>query len=448
MDLQTQEFPTPKGNMDPQMKNSQSVLTDKEKQELESALPMWKIVYRQFREHRMAYFCTWVILAILAIALSADLIAMAMDQDQNRQNVSARYLKPFSRAEATSDTKENAVEKYISQYPEEARKLAVNLKEQKIFGVEATPTPAENPTENSAVSSSGNLAPNLATNLAANLAPEELLYSLVSKDKMEIKSLLSQLKNTPHVEFQKMISGFSSYHLFGTDEVGRDIFIRLIYGARVSIGVGIMVAFSSALLGLLIGSISGYYGGKVDMFLMRLTDALLSLPTIPILIIFSAVDLQKIPYIKGLFNPSYESIFKMFVIMCLFSWMTVARLVRGSILTLKEREFVLAAKTLGASDKTIILRHMFPNVIAPMLVAITLGIGSSIIYESALSFLGLGIMPPTPSWGNMLNNAQEVIYKNVWLTILPGLFIFITTVSFNFIGDGLQDAVDPKAIKR
>ncbi len=209
-----------------------------------------------------------------------------------------------------------------------------------------------------------------------------------------------------------------------------------------------MVAFSSALLGLLIGSISGYYGGKVDMFLMRLTDALLSLPTIPILIIFSAVDLQKIPYIKGLFNPSYESIFKMFVIMCLFSWMTVARLVRGSILTLKEREFVLAAKTLGASDKTIILRHMFPNVIAPMLVAITLGIGSSIIYESALSFLGLGIMPPTPSWGNMLNNAQEVIYKNVWLTILPGLFIFITTVSFNFIGDGLQDAVDPKAIKR
>ncbi len=429
MDLQTQEFPIPKSNKDPQMKNSQSVLTDKEKQELESALPMWKIVYRQFREHRMAYFCTWVIFAILTIALSADLIAMAMDQDQNRQNVSARYLKPFSRAEATSDTKENAVEKYISQYPEEARKLAVNLKEQKIYAPDSTPTSTESPT-------------------ADTLAPEELLYSLVSKDKIEIKSLLSQLKDTPHAEFQKMISGFSSYHLFGTDEVGRDIFIRLIYGARVSIGVGIMVAFSSALLGLLIGSISGYYGGKVDMFLMRLTDALLSLPTIPILIIFSAVDLQKIPYIKGLFNPSYESIFKMFVIMCLFSWMTVARLVRGSILTLKEREFVLAAKTLGASDKTIILRHMFPNVIAPMLVAITLGIGSSIIYESALSFLGLGIMPPTPSWGNMLNNAQEVIYKNVWLTILPGLFIFITTVSFNFIGDGLQDAVDPKAIKR
>lgn len=447
MDLQTQEFPIPKGNKDPQMKNSQSVLTDKEKQELESALPMWKIVYRQFREHRMAYFCTWVIFAILTIALSADLIAMAMDQDQNRQNVSARYLKPFSRAEATSDTKENAVEKYISQYPEEARKLAVNLKAQKIYAPDSTPTSTESPTVNSAESPSGSLTNNLATNVAT-LAPEELLYSLVSKDKTEIKSLLSQLKDTPHSEFQKMISGFSSYHLFGTDEVGRDIFIRLIYGARVSIGVGIMVAFSSALLGLLIGSISGYYGGKVDMFLMRLTDALLSLPTIPILIIFSAVDLQKIPYIKGLFNPSYESIFKMFVIMCLFSWMTVARLVRGSILTLKEREFVLAAKTLGANDKTIILRHMFPNVIAPMLVAITLGIGSSIIYESALSFLGLGIMPPTPSWGNMLNNAQEVIYKNVWLTILPGLFIFITTVSFNFIGDGLQDAVDPKAIKR
>lgn len=420
MDLQTQESHTTKNNKDSNMNESQSVLTDKEKLALESALPMWKIVYKQFREHKMAFYSVWMILAILTTALSADLIAMAMDLDPNRQNVSARYLTPFSKAEATSDTKENAVERYISQFPEESSKLAMNLRAQNIFVVNQ----------------------DLANN------HEDALYDLAQKDKAEVKAMLSQLKDTPYKEYQKIISSFSTSHIFGTDEVGRDIFIRLIYGARVSIGVGIMVAISSAMIGLLIGSVAGYYGGKIDMFLMRITDALLSLPTIPILIVFSAVDLQKLPMVKQFLNPSYESIIKMFVIMCLFSWMTVARLVRGSILTLREREFVLAARTLGASDKTIILRHMFPNVIAPMLVAITLGVGSSIIYESALSFLGLGIMPPTPSWGNMLNNAQEVIYKNVWLTILPGLLIFITTVSFNFVGDGLQDAVDPKSIRR
>jgi len=181
---------------------------------------------------------------------------------------------------------------------------------------------------------------------------------------------------------------------------------------------------------------------------MRVTDALLSLPLVPVLIVVAAVDLQKLPALKSLMDPENESIVKMFLILCLFSWMTVARLVRGSILSLREREFVLAARTLGARDRTIIFRHMFPNVIAPMLVAITLGVGQSILFEAALSFLGLGIMPPTPSWGNMLNNAQEVIYKNVWLTILPGIMILLTTISFNFVGDGLQDAVDPKSIRR
>ncbi|NUM60180.1 MAG: ABC transporter permease, partial [Bdellovibrionaceae bacterium] len=351
-------------------------ITSKEKLALESALPMWKIVFRQFKEHKMAYFSTWVILIILAIALGADFISSSLGIDPNKQNVSARYLPPFSRAEATSDTKESAVELYINQFPDEAAKLAMDLRAQNIFVVNQ----------------------DLAND------HKEALYELAQKETKEIKNLLSGLKDTPYHEYLKTIEGFSTYHLFGTDEVGRDISMRLIYGARVSIGVGIMVAISSALIGLLIGSIAGYYGGKIDMFLMRITDALLSLPTIPILIVFSAVDLQKLPGIKELLNPSYESIIKMFVIMCLFSWMTVARLVRGSILTLREREFVLAAKTLGATDRTIILRHMFPNVIAPMLVAITLGVGSSIIYESALSFLGLGIMPPTPSWGNMLNN--------------------------------------------
>lgn len=184
------------------------------------------------------------------------------------------------------------------------------------------------------------------------------------------------------------------------------------------------------------------------MVLMRTTDALLSLPTVPVLIIFAAVDLQKFPILKSFLTPGTESIFKVVVIMLLFSWMTVARLVRGSILSLREREFILAAKTLGATDSTIIIRHMFPSVLAPMLVAITLGVGESILWEAALSFLGLGIVPPTPSWGNMLNNAQETIYKNMWLAVIPGIMIVLITISFNFVGDGLQDAVDPKSVRR
>lgn len=420
MDLQTQESLTHNNQKDPNMATSHSSLNESERKALENAQPMWKIVFNQFKEHKMAFYSAFVILFFLIVALSAELITKVTGLDPNRQNVGARYLAPMTRAEATDDIKESAVEVYLNQHPAEANKLATELRVQNII---VTTTDPSNDNH-------------------------DALYELIMKPHEEIKATLAKLKNVEYSNFAAILKTFSTYHLFGTDEVGRDVLIRLIYGARVSIGVGIMVAVSSALIGLLIGGIAGFYGGKIDMALMRVTDALLSLPTIPILIVFSAVDLSKLPMIKQMMNPSYESIIKMFVIMCLFSWMTVARLVRGSILSLREREFVLAAKTLGATDATIIVRHMFPNVIAPMLVAITLGVGSSIIYESALSFLGLGIMPPTPSWGNMLNNAQEVIYKNVWLTVLPGLMIFITTVSFNFVGDGLQDAVDPKSIRR
>ncbi len=186
----------------------------------------------------------------------------------------------------------------------------------------------------------------------------------------------------------------------------------------------------------------------IDTILMRVTDALLSLPIMPVLIVVAAIDLRKIPLMDSLISTGNESILKLVIIFCLFSWMTVARLVRGSILSLREREFVLAARTLGARDRTIILRHMFPNVIAPLLVSVTLGVGESILFEAALSFLGLGIQPPTPSWGNMLFNAQELIYRAPYLAILPGLLIFFVVISFNYLGDGLQDAIDPKAIRR
>lgn len=398
----------------------QAILSEKTQNQINTAQPMWKIVLTQFLEHRMAVVSTVIILTFLTIALSADLISRISGLDPNKQNVTARYLPPFSKAEMSSDQKELEIEKWTKENESLAQDLARALEDQKLasgHGIDA-------------------------------------IFDIAAKSNSEMNDILSQLQNTTtQIELAKnslkhLAKDFSSLHVFGTDEVGRDVLIRIIYGARVSMGVGIMVAIASALIGLLVGALAGFYGGLIDTVLMRLTDALLSLPLMPVLIVVSAVDLQKLPALKSLMNPENESIIKMFVILCLFSWMTVARLVRGSVLSLREREFVLASKTLGARDRTIILRHMFPNVMAPMLVSITLGVGESILFEAALSFLGLGIMPPTSSWGNMLTNAQEVIYKNPWLTILPGIMIFLTTVSFNFIGDGLQDAVDPKAIRR
>lgn len=235
----------------------------------------------------------------------------------------------------------------------------------------------------------------------------------------------------------------------GTDEVGRDILIRLIYGTKISLTVGLSVAILSGVLGLIIGSIAGFYGGIVDGILMRVTDSMLALPLIPVLIILAAIDFQELPLVGPFFDGgSSESVIKMIVILCVFSWMTPARLVRGSVLTVKNREYILAARTMGSGDFRMILHHVAPNVVAPLLVAITLQVGNAILFESALSFLGLGIQPPVASWGNMLTNAQELIHEAPLLAILPGSLIFIVVICFNFVGDALQGAIDPKSIQR
>lgn len=389
-------------------------LTDKEKSQLEKAQPMWKMVLEQFMEHKLAVIGALVIAFFMSISIFAEQIQSITDLDPDAQNVANRYLAPMTSAQAPLDVRETEVEQFINNHPAEAESIQKALVEKEVVAVAEADAIYE---------------------LAAQ-EPKEALKALESLKIPEISALIPVFKN------------FETFHLFGTDELGRDVFIRLVYGTRVSMGVGVLVALASALVGLLIGSLAGFYGGLVDTLLMRITDALLSLPTIPVLIVMAAIDLSKIPWLNAIVSTSNESIFKMVIILCLFSWMTVARLVRGSILSLREREFVLASKTLGAKDSTIILRHMFPNVIAPMLVSITLGVGESILFEAALSFLGLGIMPPTPSWGNMLTNAQELIYQAPFLAILPGVLILMTTISFNYLGDGLQDAIDPKAIRR
>lgn len=394
---------------------TEEALSDKMRSEIEKAQPMWKMVLTQFLDHKLAVAGACIISFLLLIAIFAGTIEAITGLDPDSQNVRFRYASPFTWAEVNADEKETEIEKFIENNSAIAQKINAEL---------------------------------IAKEIVVGVEVEDALYELGALPMDQALAKLEKVQTPEKSQVQDLFEDFKVFHLFGTDELGRDVFIRLVYGTRVSMGVGILVALASALIGLLIGSIAGFYGGFIDSFLMRVTDALLSLPHIPVLIVFAAIDMSKLPFLKIFVDSSNQSIIKMVVILCLFSWMYVARLVRGSILSIREREFVLAARTLGAKDSTIIIRHMFPNVIAPMLVSITLGVGESILFEAALSFLGLGIMPPTPSWGNMLNNAQELIYQAPFLAILPGIMIFLTTVSFNYLGDGLQDAIDPKAIKR
>jgi peptide/nickel transport system permease protein len=234
-------------------------------------------------------------------------------------------------------------------------------------------------------------------------------------------------------------------HPLGTDELGRDVLVRLLFGGQVSLTVALITAFAAAVIGAVIGLVSGYYGGWVDGLLMRLTDGVIALPLLPLLIILAAIDLSKIPFLDGFDDSPSSSLYRIVLIITLVGWTTVARLVRGAALSLRSREYVLAARSMGAGGLRIMAVHILPNVMSPIIVATTLSVGNIILFESVLSFLGLGIQPPIASWGNMLNNAQELIYEAPALAFYPGIAIFLTVIAFNFLGDGLQDALDPKA---
>jgi peptide/nickel transport system permease protein len=239
----------------------------------------------------------------------------------------------------------------------------------------------------------------------------------------------------------------SPAHPLGTDELGRDLLVRLLHGGQVSLLVGLASALCAAVVGTLLGLAAGYYGGRLDALLMRFTDGVIALPLLPLLIILAAVDLTKLGLPAGLASSENVSVYRIVLLIALFGWTTVARLVRGATLSMKTREFVRAAEALGASAPRIMLVHILPNVVSPIIVATTLSIGGIILLESVLSFLGLGIQPPLPSWGNMLTSAQELIWDSPALAIYPGLLIFATVIAFNFLGDGLQDALDPRALK-
>lgn len=237
----------------------------------------------------------------------------------------------------------------------------------------------------------------------------------------------------------------SPEHFLGTDALGRDIFLRLLYGGRISLTVGLVTALLVAVIGTLIGLLAGFYGGRLDNFLMRLTDGVIILPLLPFLIILSSIDIAKLGIDPSRFDGSGLSVLHIVFVIALFGWTTVARLVRAQVYVVKEQDYIRAARALGVAPLRILLRHVLPNVVAVMIVAVTLSVGNIILLESVLSFLGLGIQPPAASWGNMLTGAQELVWEHPFLTLYPGGMIFITVMAFNIVGDGLQDALNPKS---
>ena len=237
----------------------------------------------------------------------------------------------------------------------------------------------------------------------------------------------------------------SAQHIMGTDELGRDLFTRILYGGRVSLSIGVMAMALAVVVGATVGGLAGYYGGWVDNILMRITDMMLAFPQLFILIIL-AIALRDLP-IEALRGTAFASVFSIVLVIAVLAWMQVARLVRASFLSLKEKEFTEAARCLGVSNRRIMLRHLLPNALSPIIVAATFRVATSIITESGLSYLGFGVQPPTPTWGNMLKNAQEQMTRAPWTAIFPGLMIFVTVIAINFIGDGLRDALDPYKVE-
>jgi peptide/nickel transport system permease protein len=237
----------------------------------------------------------------------------------------------------------------------------------------------------------------------------------------------------------------SPAHLFGTDTIGQDILARTIYGGQISVTIGLLAAVVEVIIGTLVGSAAAYYGGWVDSLLMRFTEAMLNIPSLFLLIVAAKFFGGKIPEFDIFGRTFSGSVVVIIVIIGLTSWMYLARIVRANVLSLKELDYVSAARCLGVSNPRIIFTHLLPNTIAPIIVATTLGVASAVLQEAYISFLGLGVQIPTASWGNMMERSGEYLERAPWLWIFPGFFILITVLGINFVGDGLRDALDPRS---
>jgi peptide/nickel transport system permease protein len=236
--------------------------------------------------------------------------------------------------------------------------------------------------------------------------------------------------NPDDLDLYNVLMPPSMAHWFGTDELGRDVFTRVIYGARISLKVGFVAVGIAAVIGTVFGLVAGFYGGWIDNLLMRLVDIMLCFPTFFLILAVIAMLEPSIWYIM--------------IIIGLTGWMGVARLVRAEVLSIRELDYVTAARALGARDARIIFRHILPNALSPVLVSATLGVAGAILTESALSFLGIGVQPPTPSWGNILTSGKDYLEFAWWLSLFPGLAILVTVLSYNLLGEGIRDALDPR----
>jgi peptide/nickel transport system permease protein len=237
----------------------------------------------------------------------------------------------------------------------------------------------------------------------------------------------------------------NSIHWFGTDTVGRDILARTIYGGQISLIIGLTAVIIETLVGILVGALAGYFGGIIDSLLMRITEAMLNIPEIFLLIVMAKYFGGKIPNLTLIGRTFSGSVIVIVVIIGLTSWMYLARIVRAEFLSIKENDFILAARATGTPNSQIIFRHILPNSVAPIVVSATLGVANAILAEAYISFLGLGVQPPTATWGNMLDGANNYLESAPWLWFFPGLLILLTVLSINFLGDGLRDALDPRS---
>src|SRR4051794_712773 len=275
------------------------------------------------------------------------------------------------------------------------------------------------------------------------MRPPLLLLAAIALLSFAGPPIASLLGTDPNdIDLLARYAGPSLVHPLGTDELGRDMLLRLMEGGRVSLAIGAAAALTAAALGTLVGLAAGYVGGWTDRIAMRLTDAIIALPLLPLLIVLAALDLGKLGVPAALAQSDAIGFIRILALAVLVGWTTAARLVRGATLVTRTRDFVRAARSLGAGTPHILWMHILPNVMAPLIVATTLSVGEVILLESVLSFLGLGIQPPLASWGTMLSNAQQMIATAPLLAIYPGLMIFLTVIACNLLGDALQRRFD------